>query len=157
MALSAAAQKDRKLLMPDEVGTFVYKTDAKVRAEWHPLKDTDGYTLKLTARRDGYVEWKLSSVDSQSVPSIEGRQTVIYYGTSRALRTVNVIAPGVTVLVDYHDIGGRVELKKDESAYFVIYKLNPKADYNEYMVERLHETGSYIVNGSEQWMESTPN
>lgn len=113
---------------------------------------------------------------ADNVFSVEGRSIAVYYGTSRRLRIVNVLTPPSEIrLSDAHKqstplamyesgkrtdapaLCGATKIANSESLYFAIYKQNPKADYNEFMLKQLHETGSYIIHKDTNWMESTPN
>lgn len=111
-----------------------------------------------------------------NVFGIEGRIVTTYYGTSRRLRIATLITPeSDTRLSDARKMTSPLEMynsgkKTDAPAvcamcdiengkvlYFAVYKQNPKADYNEYMLPELHEKGSYVVHKDANWMESTPN
>lgn len=113
---------------------------------------------------------------TDNVFSIEGDAMTVYYGNSRKLKIVTVIAPDKSniLLCDANQQNSPLAMYKSgkktnspavcaicptssQSQYFAIYKQNPKADYNKFMFPELHLNGSFIVHSDSQWMESTPN
>ncbi len=113
----------------------------------------------------------------QNVFSIEGHSFTLYYGTSRSLRILEVeTPPGHKLrLCDAnkqanplqllnsgkdnkaHVVAANVPLSTTDELYFCVYYLNPKADYNYFMLPRLFEDGYYRVNEETEWMKSTPD
>lgn len=112
-----------------------------------------------------------------NVFSVEGCAFSVYYGTSRRLRIVSVLTPvgsdirlsdarKMTTPMQMFSSGKKtdapalcavVSVENGKALYFAAYKQNPKADYNEFMLEELHKNGSYVVHKDVKWMESTPN
>lgn len=113
---------------------------------------------------------------ADNVFSIEGDAVTVYYGNSRRLKILTVIAPDKSniLLSDANQQQSPLAMYRSgkktnspavcamcpattEPQYFAIYKQNPKADYNKFMLAELHLKGSFIVHSDTQWMESTPN
>ena len=113
----------------------------------------------------------------QNVFSIEGHSFTLYYGTSRSLRILEVETPPgdklrlcdankqanpLQLLNSGKDnkaqvVGSSVSLQAADELYFCVYYLNPKADYNYFMLPQLFEDGYYRVNEETEWMKSTPD
>lgn len=113
----------------------------------------------------------------QNVFSIEGNSFTLYYGTSRSLKILEALTPSGSPLrlSDAHQqetplalllsgkksttqvLSADVDIQQSESLYFCFYFLNPKADYNYFMLPKLFEKGSYRVNKETEWMKSTPD
>ncbi|MBS2098095.1 DUF4450 domain-containing protein [Carboxylicivirga linearis] len=113
----------------------------------------------------------------QNVFSIEGHSFTLYYGTSRSLRILEVETPPGDKLRlcdankqanplqllnsgkdnNAHVVGASVPLNTTDELYFCVYHLNPKADYNYFMLPQLFEDGYYRVNEETEWMKSTPD
>lgn len=173
-------------------------SDGKIIVEVRKLKDTKGFSLKVTA--SGLVVgsklfWAYGAASADTVEidesmnnllpercadnvfSVEGSSFSVYYGSSRRLRILSVVTSSDEniVLCDakvqdspwaMFRSGKRTsspalcaycELMNEKPLYFAFYKQNPKADYNRFMLPKLHETGSYIIHQNSNWMESTPN
>lgn len=113
----------------------------------------------------------------ENVFSIEGNSFTLYYGTSRKLKIMEGLTPPgeklrlgdanqqETPLQLLHSgkkttaqvLTSEVTLENETAYYFCFYFLNPKADYNYYMLPKLFENGSYVVNKETEWMKSTPD
>jgi hypothetical protein len=136
-----------------------------------------GASLGEAAAVDNKKNNLLPAYCADNVFSVEGSAFTVYYGTSRNLKIISAISPtnSKVRLSDAHvqtspkamfNSGKKTDapalcahcaLHNDEPLYFVVYKQNPKADYNYYMLPQLHEKGSYIIHTATDWMESTPN
>lgn len=183
----------------DEQCTLYTVTDkrmgkATVTIEVKALKDTKGYTLKVDSKglaKGTKLIWAYGGLScEQQMPeknftpeqckdnvfSIEGRSMSVYYGTSRRLRMVTLLAPQSDIRLsdarkmetplsmyesgkktDAPAVCAMCDIAEGESLYFAAYKQNPKADYNCFMLPELHKTGSIVVHKDTKWMESTPN
>jgi len=113
----------------------------------------------------------------QNVFSIEGNSFTLYYGDSRKLRILEGLTPPESrlKLADANKqltpikllqsgkktvaqvLAANVEIVADQDYYFCFYFLNPKADYNYFMLPKLFNKGSYRVNKETEWMKSTPD
>ncbi len=114
---------------------------------------------------------------SENVFSIEGNSFTLYYGTSRKLKILEALTPPGEALrladakkqdtpvellnsgkkSDAQVVASVFDIKNDSAYYFCFYYLNPKADYNYFMLPKLFEDGSYQVNKETEWMKSTPD
>ncbi len=113
----------------------------------------------------------------KNVFSIEGNSFTLYYGTSRKLKILEALTPPGDELrladakkqntpfellnsgkkTDAQVVASAFDIQKDSAYYFCFYYLNPKADYNYFMLPKLFENGSYQVNKETEWMKSTPD
>ncbi|MCW3786878.1 DUF4450 domain-containing protein [Plebeiibacterium sediminum] len=113
----------------------------------------------------------------KNVFSIEGNSFTLYYGTSRKLRVLEALVPPgeepkladakqqespLQLLnsgkkTDAQVVASESQLIDDVDLYFCFYFLNPKADYNYFMLPKLFENRSYVVNKQTEWMKSTPD
>ncbi len=113
----------------------------------------------------------------KNVFSIEGNSFTLYYGTSRKLRVLEALVPPgeepkladakqqelpLQLLnsgkkTDAQVVASQCELVSGKELYFCFYFLNPKADYNYFMLPKLFKNRSYIVNKQTEWMKSTPD
>ncbi len=113
----------------------------------------------------------------KNVFSIEGNSFTLYYGTSRKLRVLEALVPPgeeprladakqqespLKLLhsgkkTDAQVVASQSKLIANEALYFCFYFLNPKADYNYFMLPELFENRSYMVNKQTEWMKSTPD
>ncbi len=138
------------------------------------------WTYGGASNEDKGKDWKSSIVPAdcyKNVFSIEGNSFTLYYGTSRKLRVLEALVPPgeeprladakkqETPLLllnsgkktDAQVVASQSELVVGEDLYFCFYFLNPKADYNYFMLPKLFENRSYIVNKQTEWMKSTPD
>ncbi len=113
----------------------------------------------------------------KNVFSIEGSSFTLYYGTSRKLKILEAETPvgGKLILGDANQqksplqliksgkktnaqvLTSVVDIDNSKPMYFCFYFLNPKADYNYFMMPELFESGKYRVNKETEWMKSTPD
>ncbi|GAF02119.1 hypothetical protein JCM21142_2746 [Saccharicrinis fermentans DSM 9555 = JCM 21142] len=112
-----------------------------------------------------------------NVFSIEGQSFTLYYGSSQKLRVLGGLVPsgGCLRLADarkqaqplcllksgkktrYQVVSSDVAMTTGKDYYFCFYFLNPRADYNYFMLPKLFKEGSYVVNKETEWMKSTPD
>ncbi len=113
----------------------------------------------------------------KNVFSIEGNSFTLYYGTSRKLKILEALTPPGESLrladakqqdsplkllhsgkkTDAQVLASEFNPENQNSYYFCFYFLNPKADYNYFMLPKLFEDGNYRVNKDTEWMKSTPD
>lgn len=170
----------------------------KLTIETRKLIDTDGISICVKSAKlpeNWQLMWAYGACSGEENPviqndvnnlisercadnvfSIEGDAVTVYYGNSRRLKIVTVIAPDKSniLLSDANQQQSPLLMYRSgkktnspavcamcpttiEPQYFAIYKQNPKADYNKFMLAELHLKGSFIVHSDLKWMESTPN
>jgi len=138
------------------------------------------WTYGGASNEDKGAEWKPALIPSdcdKNVFSIEGNSFTLYYGTSRKLKVLEALVPSgeeprladakkqetpISLLnsgkkTDAQVVASQSDFIVGKDIYFCFYFLNPKADYNYFMLPKLFENRSYIVNKQTEWMKSTPD
>ena len=113
----------------------------------------------------------------KNVFSIEGNSFTLYYGTSRKLKILEAEVPQGDCLrlgdafqqdsplkllnsgkkTKAQLVTAAIDMDNNTPLYFCFYYLNPKADYNYFILPQLFEKGSFRVNKETEWMKSTPD
>jgi len=152
--------KNPPVALPETIDNFTFKLGliSGDHSEWldasreniqlttHPLSNTKGFITEVYCRQipdSTKLFWlfgdSASTSNKDNVYSVEGNAFTVYYGESKALKTVHgCTPPGSDIRIENPPaLTGKLPIQSGKKYYFCFYKQNAQADYNYFMLEDL--------------------